>query len=71
MLTIKKIRRNMKYRKSVDMNKRCENCIHLKYIDAYGYIYYKCVYLGINSSANTNVRLRDICDFWEKEVIKL
>ena len=48
-----------------DNKQKCGNCKHLVK-NQYSKVYYKCTQMGMSMSAATDVRLRNVCDLWEK-----
>jgi len=49
-----------------DNEKKCKNCINSVYVKGYTKNYYKCKLQGIASSETSDIRLRNVCDLWEK-----
>lgn len=54
------------YRKSDSKTRCCATCLHSRGYRA-SRTFYKCVKLGISHSTATDIRLRDVCNLWEKE----
>ena len=59
-----KLSRN--YKEASDKSKSCKTCEHLVK-KQYGNTYYKCELMSLKASASSDVRLKCVCDLYEKK----
>jgi len=60
-------KRRNNYRLAGDKAVCCKTCANLRGISFHDKNYYKCRLIGCSASPATDIRLRDVCDRWERE----
>lgn len=59
------IKKDRGYKDAVDKNVSCKTCEHCVYKE-FSKRYYKCKLMSLEASATSDVRLKCVCDQWEK-----
>ena len=60
---IQKLKKEMGYRLSSGGHK-CKNCVSIRRFDYHDKTYYKCERIGFSNSEATDIRLKNVCDYW-------
>ena len=63
---IQKIKKRMGYRFSVG-ERKCKNCKSHQVSEYHDKTYHKCERIGYSHSEATDIRLKNVCDYWEKK----
>lgn len=60
-------KKNVNYRLGTSVE-CCKTCEHLLRVSGGSKTYNKCALIGDSRSTATDIRLRDVCDLWEREL---
>ena len=63
---IQKLKKSMGYRLSSG-ERKCKNCVSKCRLNYHDKTYYKCERIGFSNSEATDIRLKNVCDYWEAE----
>ncbi len=63
----KKYRARFNYRESEFKDKRCKTCNHVEGYEGNTKTYYKCKLQGASNSEASDIKLKNICNNWERD----